>query len=302
MAFATHTAPDLDAFRQWMALDVADGDPSGATLTAYTGDVAQHLAWLADHDLTADAARPDDLKRYRAYLVGRYARASVARKLAAVRRFYELAQAHGALDSNPNPSAGLRAPVEHTARPERLKYLNAAELTRLLAAPDLSEPRGLRDRALLTLMALHGLRVAEVAGLTLADYQPGAASGVLTVNGKGRKQRQVYLTPATRAVLDAWLSARALAGVPTAKFFPLSARGIRAIVDGYLERLGLKRPGVSCHALRHTYATLALAGGASLSAIGESMGHADPKTTAIYAKVLDRETSNPARAIEGMLR
>ena len=81
----------------------------------------------------------------------------------------------------------------------------------------------------------------------------------------------------------------------------MSARAIRYMVDGYLERLGLKAKGISYHSLRHSAATWARAGGAKLDAIADQLGHASTDTTRIYAQIVNKMTENPARFLEAML-
>lgn len=81
----------------------------------------------------------------------------------------------------------------------------------------------------------------------------------------------------------------------------LTTRGIRYLVDKYLAALGLKADGISCHALRHSAATWARAGGARLDAIAGMLGHANITTTSIYARLVDRMTENPARYLEAMM-
>ena len=132
------------------------------------------------------------------------------------------------------------------------------------------------------------------------------------MTGKGRKTRTVYLTEASAAALRAWLDIRASVADPgeSALFVSLdrvhrgggmSARAIRYMVDGYLEALGLKAAGISCHSLRHSAATWARAGGAKLDALADIMGHANVSTTRIYAQIVDKMTENPARFLEAML-
>ena len=81
----------------------------------------------------------------------------------------------------------------------------------------------------------------------------------------------------------------------------MSARAIRYVADGYLDDLGLKAAGISCHSLRHSAATWARAAGAKLDAIAGQLGHASVTTTQVYAKVVDRITENPAKFLESLL-
>jgi integrase/recombinase XerC len=81
----------------------------------------------------------------------------------------------------------------------------------------------------------------------------------------------------------------------------MSTRAVRYLVDGYLDDLGLKHEGVSCHSLRHSAATWARAGGAALDALAGMLGHASVTTTQVYAQIVDRMIENPARYIEAMI-
>jgi site-specific recombinase XerD len=81
----------------------------------------------------------------------------------------------------------------------------------------------------------------------------------------------------------------------------ISARAVRYLVDNYLEALGLKAKGISCHSLRHSAATWARAGGAALDSLADMLGHADTSTTRIYAQVVNKMQENPARYLEAML-
>jgi len=155
-----------------------------------------------------------------------------------------------------------------------------------------------------------GLRVAEGAGLQTEDVDLSA--GEIKVLGKGRKLRTVYLIDHTAKLLIAWLEVRetvALIGVcalfvvigPNGTGTALGARGIRYLVDKQLTDLGLKAEGISCHALRHSSATWARAGGARLDAIAGMLGHASVTTTGIYARIVDKIAENPARYLEELM-
>jgi len=185
----------------------------------------------------------------------------------------------------------------------------------LLRAPDITDAsgKGFRDRAIMTLMVIQGLRVCEVERLKLENFRPEEGTdGALHLFGKGDKWRTVYLIPESRSAVDVWLKARDLMHVESQYVFiplqwnrphgdKLTRRGIRQAVDSYLEETGLKRAGVSCHSLRHSYATIALAFGADLYAISVSMGHSSITTTQIYAKIVDKMKHNPSALLGGLL-
>jgi integrase/recombinase XerC len=145
-----------------------------------------------------------------------------------------------------------------------MKYLPLEGLKRLLAAPQGEGLLARRNRAMLALMGVHGLWVAEVTGPNLDDVDLSA--GHVGVLGKGRKIRTVYLINHRAGLLAAWLQvgqAVASDGVsalfvvvgPNATGTALGTRGIRYLVDRHLTDLGLKAEGISCHALRHSSAT-----------------------------------------------
>jgi len=298
----------LDTFAAFLRLNVAQGDASPETVRSYHAHAGQFVAWCGDHDLDPAMANEADLERYWAHLVAEgYGRGTIAVKLSVVRRFYQAATWRGLRPDN--PAAGLKAPKERTARSERLKYLPLAGFRELLNAPDKRTVKGKRDRAIMALLGFHGLRVSEVAGLEVDGLHLGDPAWV-TVTGKGNKTRQVYLTSKTKKTLDTWLAARPSGGGHRRVFVtldnrtggqPLSDRSIRRIVDAYLEALGLKEDGVSCHSLRHSFATWSLAGGAKLESIQDTLGHSSVETTQVYAKIVNKMTENPTLYLEKML-
>jgi site-specific recombinase XerD len=300
----------LELFDGWMRLDVGDGRASPLTLIAYRSDVRQHLVWLVAQGQSPATVTTFTLKAYRAHLVESYQVSTVGRKLASIRRFYQMAQAHGMLPAN--ASYGLKSPVDKTEQSERIKYLTLMSLKSLFAATETaSTPAAqIRDKAIIALMAIHGLRVCEVSRLDLADVdlEKGEA-GELAALGKGDKRRSVLLTDDTRPALEKWLAVRRLMHAESPALFlalsgpaeRISTRGLRAMVDHYLVKIGAKKVGVSCHALRHTYATQSLAAGASLLAISGSMGHSSVTTTQVYAQIVDKARNNPAKFLVGLL-
>jgi len=299
----------LAAFGDFLKLKVADGDAAEETLRSYRAQVAQFVDWCRSQGIEPGQATEYDLEAYRRHLVEYrrpfvdqpYTRATIAAKLTAVRRFYQAATWRGLRADN--PAAGLKAPRDRTTRAERIHYLPLAGLVRLL---DL--PRTARDRAILYLMGGHGLRVSEVAGLHLEDLDLDA--GTLQVHGKGDKLRTVYLTEHTGAILRDALQARRPAEGVTAMFVTtdhrtrgqaMGARAMRHIVDGYLLAAGLKDAGISCHSLRHSFATWSLAAGGELLAISAKLGHSSIDTTRVYAKIVDEMQHNPTLKLEGLL-
>ena len=214
---------------------------------------------------------------------------SVARTVAAVRGFYRfavLAQHLGA-----NPADDLHAPRAWPALP---KFLSVEEVDRLIKQPDVSTPRGLRDRALIEVLYATGLRVSELIHLRASDLNLEA--GYLSTTGKGNKQRIVpigdqavewlsrYIREGRPALIrqrtSPWLFVNAKQGGS------LSRVGFWKILKGYGRTAGLSRT-LSPHVLRHSFATHLLEHGADLRSIQMMLGHADLSTTQIYTHVLE---------------
>jgi integrase/recombinase XerD len=213
---------------------------------------------------------------------------STARAVACVRGFYRFLVLDRRLSDS--PADDLHAPRAWPALPH---FLSLDEVDRLLAAPDVSTPLGLRDRAMIELLYATGLRVSELVGLGAADLNLDA--GYLTCTGKGGKQRLVpmgeqavlwvrrYLRdirPALvggRAGVRLFVNARGGALSRVGFWKNLRAHGIRAALPR----------GLSPHVLRHSFATHLLDRGADLRAIQMMLGHADLSTTQIYTHVLD---------------
>ncbi len=270
----------------------SERDLSEHTVSAYRSDLHQFSEWAARGGITTFSGIDSALlRRYVAWLGGRgYARRSIARKLSAVRSLLRWAVAHDLSASNAAESVG-------TPRLDRPlpRVLKAAEAARLCELPPLDGPVGVRDRALLELLYGSGLRVAEVCGLDVDDADLAAAT--VTVTGKGRKQRLVPMSaPAVQAlhsyVTEAreWFLARAGVIVRDGSALFLNHRGdrigqrtVRAMIGGYLRAEGA--PAVGPHALRHSFATHLLDGGADLRAVQELLGHTSLATTQIYTHV-----------------
>jgi integrase/recombinase XerC len=194
---------------------------------------------------------------------------------------------------------GLRAPKP----PERLPhYLEEDELRALLQAPDVSTPRGLRDRAIMETLYASGLRVAELVALNvhdLAQADTTAGLAALRVIGKGHKERMVVLGEEAMAALHAYLAGgrptlRAGAHAPDDDALFLNRGGTR-LTDRSVARLLHKyvmltcaRHGISPHALRHTFATHLLNHGADLRTVQQLLGHVSLATTEIYTHVSAR--------------
>jgi len=303
----------LAAFARFLSRNVASGDPAADTRATYAVHVATWLAWCRGTDLDVPRATVDDVEDFREALIGAGCRpATVAIKLTLVRRFYDAAIRAGLRQDN--PAAGVRGPREKRAA-EDFGFLSEGELALLLrTVPQRVDKHGqplvadARDKALLALLSLQVLRTVEIARANVDDLQRRDEQWALLVHGKGH-DRLIYLRQDVADALQAYLERRGATrpdtlGLPLfvavgnrAGGCRLSRRGLRKIVDGHLRRLDLKRPGLSNHALRHTGATLAYKYTHDLRAVQDLLGHADPRTTARYARIVDKALNNPAAAV-----
>lgn len=267
------------------------------TVTAYRRDLTGLAVFLVRGDSSLVAARYPQLRRFLAqqHALG-YARASIARRVGAIRTFYRWALMIGATDGD--PSALLGSPKVVNRLPTVLRPREAAALAE---APGPTDPSRdeldpveravvLRDRAVLELLYGSGLRVGEVSSLTCV--QVDLDRGRVLVRGKGDKEREVPMSDHAVDSLDVYLSAGrpTMAGEDrTSLFFnrkgkPFSGRDIRAMVEQYAGRL-LPGRRVSPHTLRHSFATHLLEGGADIRAVQELLGHASVATTQRYTHV-----------------
>ncbi|MGE4553673.1 MAG: site-specific tyrosine recombinase XerD [Desulfovibrionaceae bacterium] len=255
------------------------------SVAAYDADLRDFLAFL--DSLSEEPGAVDDrllllyLTRLRAQ--GLTAR-SLARRCSALRGFYAwLAEARLVPE---DPAAVLENPRLPKTLPE---VLSRDEVAAVLARPDTSTKLGARDRAMLELLYAAGLRVSELIGLRVLEYD--AQTGLVRVFGKGRKERLVPVHDAARKVLDDYLAVWRPQFAPAcdAMFLNrsgkgLSRMGVWKLIRRYVEEAGIRRP-VSPHTFRHSFATHLLEGGADLRSVQLLLGHADITATEIYTHV-----------------
>ncbi len=265
-----------------------DRRASPHTIDAYQRDVAGFLGFLTQHgggepDLVALAAvRVTDLRAWLAQQAGDGVTAATrARHLAAVRGLFRyLARHHGVT----NPAPALIGTPRRSPPVPRALTPDAALAVATTIGDDATLPWvAARDTALFTLLYGAGLRIAEALALDLRDAVSGAAA--MRVMGKGRKERIVPLLPAVSASLDAW---RAVHPGGVALFPGIRGRRLNPGVVQRTMRVFAQQAGLSHatpHALRHSFATHLLAGGADLRSIQELLGHASLSTTQRYTRV-----------------
>jgi integrase/recombinase XerC len=279
------------AFLDWLA---RERQASPLTVAAYARDTAAFLGFLTRHlgaepDLPALAAlRQADLRAWLAAEAEAGAgNATRARHLAAVRSFFRfLARRHGLANAAPGLLATPRVP---RPLPRALAPSEALAAARQEGAAQDNPARAARDIALFTLLYGSGLRIAEALALDVRDAPLPGGEGGLRVLGKGSKQRIVPVLPAARQAIAEWLALHPCA-TPDAPLF-VGARGGRLdaavaqrVLRHYRRLAGLPEHATP-HALRHSFATHLLEGGADLRAIQELLGHASLSTTQRYTSV-----------------
>jgi integrase/recombinase XerD len=261
------------------------------TIESYARDLNDLAQQAAGQEIAPERMSRRDLEAFIRSLMsaGRSPR-SVARLVACVRGFYRYL--HIRQHIGDNPAVDLQAPRAWKVLP---KFLSVEDVDRLLQAPDVSTPRGLRDRALIELLYATGLRVSELLALRPQDLHLDA--GYLTATGKGSKQRIVPFGDEAAAWIAKYLkdSRPHLLGRRSSPRLFVNARGggpgitrvgFWKILKAYGKTLGLARQ-LSPHVLRHSFATHLLEHGADLRAIQMMLGHADLSTTQIYTHILD---------------
>jgi site-specific recombinase XerD len=260
---------------------------SGGTLRAYRRDLLELADWATSRRMAPGTLAYRDLRAYAAELSGRrLAKATVARKLAAVRGLHDHLMLTGAAAQNP----GDLLPTPKRA--QRLpRVLAADEVAALLDRIPATNPLEIRDRALFELAYSCGLRAEEIVSLDLDA--PDFEGETLRVTGKGRKTRVVPIGEPAQRALRRYLDAARHALEPRAdeRALFVSRRGRRLSPSDIRRRLekwvreAAVAGRVSPHTLRHSFATHLLEGGADLRSIQDLLGHASISTTQVYTRV-----------------
>lgn len=291
-----HAAPDAaSAIQRWANHLRVERQVSPHSLTAYLRDITQFTSFLKGHLGAAVTLRDlETLKPmdFRAFMASRrnsgVESRTLARQLSAIRTLYRWLDLNGILR---NPAvASLRSPKLPHAIP---KPLPAPAAGKVMAGTDHAEPWvTARDTAVLTLLYGCGLRISEALNLNRSEAPIPPNDDVLRITGKGGKVRLVPVLPVTTTALETYI-ALAPALDPHGPLFigqrggRLNARNIQLLMQRLRSGLGLPDTATP-HALRHSFATHLLGGGADLRAIQELLGHASLSTTQVYTGV-DRE-------------
>lgn len=265
---------------------------SPQTVKSYREDLSQVLHFLREKTgLSVLHAAEWNTRSLRGFVVWLheqgYAKATVARRLAAVRAFGKFLCRQGVLQIN--PALALRGPRLDKKLPH---FLTLEQVEVLLNAPSGYDPLARRDQAILEVLYSAGLRVSELVGLNVPDIT--WPDGVLVVRGKGKKERLALLGPHAIRALQIWLADRsellAQHGTSGDAVFlnkagtRLTTRSVGRLLEKYLAKAGLD-PRTTPHTLRHSFATHLLDNGADIRGVQELLGHKSLNTTQVYTHI-----------------
>jgi integrase/recombinase XerD len=311
-----------EACRSWLMRS-----PSPKTRSNYDRDLRQFLAFAgvsADRPEALAGVRPHQVAAWRDHLrEAGLTNSSTRRKMTVLRSLYSYLQTYGFVGANPAHSDFVAAPA--VPRDGKTVALSPADCRRLMDAPKISRrdedtgkdiplPAGLRDRALLSVLAYTGCRVGELARLKVGSYKLNGVHRVLEIMGKGGKERlvPVHLEAAER--LESWLDIAGIRGEPGQPLFrptipawgrerqgfasrAMTTRAVQKLVETYVRELGLD-PNVTVHSLRVTALTTAREQGSDIIDLQEFAGHSDPRTTLTYIRSRDRLSKSPAYVLK----
>ena len=277
-----------EVFNKYIDYLEVERNASPYTVRNYTTDLLGFFQFVKDKGIgSLKEVDKHVLRDYLLHLMERgVVKASIARKLSAIRSFYRYLAREEILPVNPiqkasSPKLDKRLP----------SFLTIAEMTRLLETPDVTSSVGQRDRALLELLYASGLRVSELVKLNLE--QVNLDTREIRVWGKGSKERMVLMgEPASRALITYLEEGRPeLSGGKTIRALflnrygeRLTERSVQVELQGIANKAGIGKR-VHPHMLRHTFATHLLDGGADLRVVQELLGHASLSSTQVYTHV-----------------
>ncbi len=296
--------------------------PSPHTRKAYQHDLNQFLS----HARIAAGAfeqlaqvRPEHVIDWRERLAAAgMTNSSIRRKLTALRSLFSYLQIYGYRGANPAHGKFVKAPA--VSRDGKTVGLSPHDCRRLLDAPAVTDrsgdllPAGVRDAAMLAVLAYSGCRVGELVRLRVRDYKTSGEHRILNITGKGGKERTTPLHLEAVERLAAWLAVPGVRDDPAGPLFPaarsprgmgrdgfantaMTTRGVEKLIDRYVTALGLD-PNVTVHSLRVTALTTARERGSDIIDLQDFAGHADPRTTLTYIRTRDRLSKSPAYVLK----
>jgi integrase/recombinase XerC len=292
-------------FSQYINYLKAERNASPYTIRNYRTDLVDFFHFIKMQNL--ESLHEVDKHVLRAYLLQLMQRgivkASISRKLSAIRSFYRYLQREGLV--NPESILEISSPKIDKYLPE---FLTLNEIKKLLGSPDLTNPSGQRDRAILELLYASGLRVSELVKLDLGQINLNTRE--IRVWGKGSKERVVLMGVPAATALNSYINQGRLEFLANDKeqaiFINrygkrLIERRVQKILEYHAKKAGINKK-VHPHMLRHTFATHLLNGGADLRVVQELLGHASLSSTQVYTHVSKSQARNIYRSAHPMAK
>lgn len=278
----------LDDFRSYL---IVEKNFSKHTAKAYYSDILGYLLWLSDEDCTNV-----NFSKVREYLhfiqKFDYKKTTIARKIASVRTFYKYLYREKHVETN--PALNLNAPKRPKSLP---KFLTSEEVMKIINKTPMDTPAGYRNRVILELLWVSGMRVSELSNLNFGDLN--LEQNEITVFGKGAKERIVLISEHCKTFIQRYIeNARPLIAkgyklepiTDTTPLFinntgyRLQNKTIRNVINDVVNSLKLPKK-VTPHMFRHSFATRLIEHGADLRIVQELLGHASISNTQIYTHV-----------------
>jgi integrase/recombinase XerD len=284
-----YSHPWVDRYLEYLLIEKGLSENS---LTGYANDLGSLLAFLEEKSFALKDLTDRTLFLYLTHLRARGLKSrSLARHLSSLRGFFAFAVGEKWYKEDPGQL------LENPKLPRKLpEFLTREEMGRVLALPDTSTPLGMRDKVMLELLYAAGLRVSELIGMKVLDYDPQV--GMLKVFGKGAKDRLIPIHYTAQDFLNHYLEFTRTGFKPCTDFMflnrsgkGLTRQGVWKLIKKYAEAAGIKRP-ISPHTFRHSFATHLLEGGADLRTVQILLGHADISATEIYTHVESSRLKN----------
>lgn len=289
--------------------------PSAETRRAYRGDLDQFFKRAG---ITAGAweqlaaVRPEHVAHWRDALAeAGQTNSTIRRKLTTLRSLFSYLQTYGYAGANPAHGKFIKTPA--VPRDGKTIGLSPHDCRRLLDAPDAAVPVGVRDRALLAVLAYSGCRVGELIKLRVRDYRATGEHRILSIVGKGGKERTTPLHLEAVERLAEWLAVPDVNDPPRPLFSaaktprgqgrdgfvsrPMAVRSVEKLIGRYASALQLD-PNVTVHSLRVTALTTARERGSDIIDLQDFAGHADPRTTLTYIRSRDRLSKSPTYVLK----
>lgn len=286
----------LSNYRSIMIRYISDGNPSDDTKTSYFSAIDLYLDWCKKLNLNPFKVTEQQMLYYRSVLINnKYKASTIKFRLTAIRRFYYVAIKYKMIETN--PAMDVHAQRDPDAYIPVLQFLTADQLNKLIDSIDINDDnneKALRNKVMIYLMAVEGLRTVEIHRMNTQDINNEL--GAIYIRGKGHND-MIYPTATTMKLLSKYINIRTYQPVyPTPVFTSTSNRSsgkrlsrqrIRSNISEILDAVQLKNPGKACHMLRHTCGTLLYSETKDLQVVKQVLRHRNIEITSRYAHVQD---------------